>query len=116
MIAPLLAPFLATLATLATLAQAPAPQAAPQAAPPASPATAIGEPNTVAMVFFFVFISITLGITYWAARKTRTALNSCLRKKSWAARLVSRTSRVMRVRRWLDSLLTSLPTICAPTP
>jgi cation/acetate symporter len=45
-------------------------------APPAQtagPATAIGEPNTVAMVFFFVFISITLGITYWAARKTRTA-------------------------------------------
>ena len=34
--------------------------------------TAIGQPNTVAMVFFFVFIAITLGITYWAARKTRT--------------------------------------------
>ena len=48
--------------------------AAPQApVAPAAPATAIGEPNTVAMVFFFVFISITLGITYWAARKTRTA-------------------------------------------
>ena len=42
-------------------------------AQPAAPATAIGEPNTVAMVFFFVFISITLGITWWAARKTRTA-------------------------------------------
>ena len=34
--------------------------------------TAIGQPNTVAMVFFFVFIAITLGITYWAARRTRT--------------------------------------------
>jgi cation/acetate symporter len=39
----------------------------------AAPAqTRIGEPNTVAMVFFFAFIAITLGITYWAARRTRT--------------------------------------------
>ncbi len=36
------------------------------------PVTKIGEPNGVAMAFFFVFIAITLGITYWAARKTRT--------------------------------------------
>ena len=36
------------------------------------PVSAIGEPNTIAMVFFFAFISITLGITYWAARKTKT--------------------------------------------
>lgn len=35
-------------------------------------ATRIGEPNTVAMVFFFAFIAATLGITYWAARRTRT--------------------------------------------
>jgi cation/acetate symporter len=34
--------------------------------------TAIGQPNVVAMAFFFVFISITLGITYWAARRTKT--------------------------------------------
>lgn len=34
--------------------------------------TRIGEPNTVAMAFFFAFIAITLGITYWAARRTRT--------------------------------------------
>jgi cation/acetate symporter len=34
--------------------------------------TTIGQPNAVAMVFFFVFIAITLGITYWAARKTKT--------------------------------------------
>ena len=38
----------------------------------ADQATRIGEPNTVAMAFFFGFISITLGITYWAARRTRT--------------------------------------------
>ena len=34
--------------------------------------TAIGQPNAVAMAFFFVFISITLAITYWAAKRTRT--------------------------------------------
>src|SRR5262245_19234549 len=41
---------------------------------PAAPAvsTRIGEPNAVAMAFFFAFIAITLGITYWAARRTRT--------------------------------------------
>jgi len=32
----------------------------------------IGQPNVIAMAFFFVFISITLGITYWASRKTKT--------------------------------------------
>lgn len=35
-------------------------------------ASRIGEPNTVAMGFFFLFIVSTLGITYWAARRTRT--------------------------------------------
>ncbi|MGH7713730.1 MAG: sodium:solute symporter family transporter, partial [Gemmatimonadaceae bacterium] len=34
--------------------------------------TRIGEPNAVAMTFFFAFIAVTLGITYWAARRTRT--------------------------------------------
>jgi cation/acetate symporter len=34
--------------------------------------TTIGQPNMISMVFFFVFIAITLGITYWAARRTRT--------------------------------------------
>src|SRR5688500_9578937 len=38
----------------------------------AAPQTRIGQPNTIAMVFFFVFIAITVGITYWAARRTRT--------------------------------------------
>src|ERR687885_201526 len=35
-------------------------------------ATRIGQPNAVAMAFFFLFIASTLGITYWAARRTRT--------------------------------------------
>jgi cation/acetate symporter len=34
--------------------------------------TAIGQPNALAMVFFFAFIALTLGITWWAARRTRT--------------------------------------------
>jgi cation/acetate symporter len=34
--------------------------------------TTIGQPNPIAMAFFFAFIAITLGITYWAARRTRT--------------------------------------------
>src|SRR5437762_4997787 len=28
--------------------------------------------NVVAIVFFFIFVAVTLGITYWAAKKTRT--------------------------------------------
>jgi cation/acetate symporter len=38
----------------------------------ADTATTIGRPNILAMVFFFLFIAITLGITWWAARRTRT--------------------------------------------
>jgi len=38
----------------------------------AAPSTAIGQPNTVAMVFFVLFIAITLAITLWAARRTHT--------------------------------------------
>jgi cation/acetate symporter len=35
-------------------------------------ATTIGQPNSVAMAFFVIFIAITVGITYWAARRTRS--------------------------------------------
>src|SRR4051794_21289283 len=35
-------------------------------------ATSLGTPNVTAIVFFFVFIAMTLGITGWAARKTKT--------------------------------------------
>lgn len=34
--------------------------------------TTIGQPSAVAMGFFFAFIGVTLGITWWAARRTRT--------------------------------------------
>src|SRR5688572_3346980 len=34
--------------------------------------TALGEPNVTAIVFFVIFIAITLGITVWAARRTRS--------------------------------------------
>jgi cation/acetate symporter len=32
----------------------------------------IGQPNPVAIGFFLLFISLTLGITYWAARRTKS--------------------------------------------
>src|SRR5687767_15356282 len=34
--------------------------------------TSLGEPNAIAITFFLVFIALSLGITVWAARKTRT--------------------------------------------
>jgi cation/acetate symporter len=34
--------------------------------------TSLGQPNVVSMAFFFIFIIATLGITFWAARKTKT--------------------------------------------
>ncbi|UQA57675.1 sodium:solute symporter family transporter [Polyangium aurulentum] len=34
--------------------------------------TSLGRPSATAVVFFLVFISVTLGITGWAARKTKT--------------------------------------------
>jgi cation/acetate symporter len=36
-------------------------------------ASSLGEPNLVAITFFLVFIGLSLGITIWASRKTRTA-------------------------------------------
>ena len=60
-----------SVAPLFAQAAAAAPGAAAATATTAD--SAIGKPNAVAMAFFFVFISITLGITYWAARRTRTA-------------------------------------------
>src|SRR3954470_9009549 len=35
-------------------------------------ATTLGTPNVTAVLFFFVFIVATLGITGWAARRTKT--------------------------------------------
>ena len=32
-----------------------------------------GERNTLAIGFFFLFVLVTLGITYWAAKKTKTS-------------------------------------------
>lgn len=32
----------------------------------------LGEPNITAIAGFFIFISATLAITYWAARRTTT--------------------------------------------
>ncbi len=46
--------------------------AAADAAKAAKPATSLGQPSATAITFFFLFVSITLGITYWAARRTRS--------------------------------------------
>ena len=35
-------------------------------------ATSLGQPNTAAIVWFFLFVAVTLGITWWAARRTRS--------------------------------------------
>ena len=35
--------------------------------------TTIGQQNNLAIVFFFLFVLVTLGITYWAAKKTKTS-------------------------------------------
>lgn len=35
--------------------------------------TALGQPNLVSILFFFLFIAVTLGITLWAAKRSRTA-------------------------------------------
>ena len=35
-------------------------------------AAALGQPNPVAIGFFVLFIGLTLGVTYWAARRTRS--------------------------------------------
>src|SRR5215208_6864830 len=35
--------------------------------------SAIGEPNITAIAFFGLFIALSLGITVWASRRTRTA-------------------------------------------
>jgi cation/acetate symporter len=35
--------------------------------------TSLGQPNTTSIIFFLVFIVVTLWITYWAAKRTRTA-------------------------------------------
>jgi cation/acetate symporter len=34
--------------------------------------SSLGEPNAIAIAFFLLFIALSLGITVWAARKTRT--------------------------------------------
>src|SRR4028119_1047376 len=35
--------------------------------------TIIGQRNNLAIAFFFAFVVVTLAITYWAAKKTKTA-------------------------------------------
>jgi cation/acetate symporter len=49
-------------------------QAAPAAAAtPAPLQTSLGKPTLAAIGFFFLIVAVTLVITYWAARKTKTS-------------------------------------------
>jgi cation/acetate symporter len=48
--------------------------------------TRIGEPNVVAMAFFFGFIALTLAITWWAARRTKTTEDFYAAARSITAR------------------------------
>jgi cation/acetate symporter len=71
--APTATPAAAPTAAAPAAAPAPAPVAAASAAavpaaPPAPPPT-----NWHAIIMFLIFVSITLGITYWAATHTKTA-------------------------------------------
>ncbi len=40
---------------------------------PNSVATSLGSPTSSGIIFFFLIITVTLGITWWAARRTKTA-------------------------------------------
>src|SRR5512144_683780 len=40
---------------------------------PQTASSSIGQPNTTAIAFFLGFVALTLVITYWAARRTKTS-------------------------------------------
>ncbi len=44
-----------------------------QAAPAAPMQSSLGSPNVSSIVFFFIIVAVTLVITYWAAKKTKTS-------------------------------------------
>ena len=39
---------------------------------PSGPASTLGTANPVSIAIFFLFVAVTLYITYWAAKKTKT--------------------------------------------
>jgi len=56
------------------LLQLAAGQATPAAAPAAAPIqTSLGKPSAMSILFFFIIVGVTLVITYWAARRTKTS-------------------------------------------
>ncbi len=46
---------------------------APAAAATAVPETSLGHPTAAGIGFFFLIVVVTLGITYWAAKRTKTS-------------------------------------------
>ena len=37
----------------------------------AAPASSLGTANAISIAMFFLFVAVTLYITYWAAKKTK---------------------------------------------
>jgi len=67
---------LSSLAAASLCAAADAPAAAPAAVPAALPAVAPAAPpplNWHAIIMFIIFVGVTLVITYWAAKRTKSA-------------------------------------------
>ena len=62
---------LSTFTKLLLNQAAPAPTPAPAAAPAVQ--TALGSPTVAGIGFFFLIVVVTLAITYWAAKRTKTS-------------------------------------------
>lgn len=45
-------------------------------------ATALGQPNFISIFFFLLFVAATLGITYWASKRTKTATDFYTAKRN----------------------------------
>ena len=52
--------------------------------------TSLGQPHAAAIFWFFLFVAVTLGITFWAARRTRS--DGALLRRRAAASPASRTA------------------------
>src|ERR1019366_10184147 len=53
--------------------------------PTAALHSSLGQPNAVSIIFFLFFVGITLLITYWASKKTKTATEFYTAKRGISA-------------------------------
>ncbi len=47
--------------------------------------TTLGQPNAISIILFFLFVGVTLGITYWASSRTKTATEFYTAKRGVSA-------------------------------